>query len=438
MRDRLLFSRKYIKWLIVTFLIGFGLFIRIQNLFHPGFAFDTVYCFYNWGKEAFNQSFGGFWQYYQDWMDYLPGAIYYLMGIYKISLLGGGTAQAFVTTLKIFNCLFDLVIFLSIYHLMILNNKGLFKAILFACVFWVLPANWFISSVWGQIDSVVLALIVVTLILTYIANQQNSLRLIIVGGITFAIAFWIKLQTFLFVPIIGLFFIMVNNWRLCRRFIASFVLASIIIIIPAVTTNSLRLGMNLLTPFTRQDRLSRSASDFWVLINTNFDSTQRLLSQLPITYGVIAIVVFSIIIIGLLVYKRKNVWWNKYDFTILLFWGVLFLLSYFIFMPKMYERYLYPGLILLFILIPFIKSSRYQLAVIIAATIANIGSFINLIDVYHYWNYTTPEWVGTLWQSISFNPFRFAAGIILLSYIILIGIYIKLPKPKSLKDLLRT
>jgi len=437
MRFRLLLSREKLKWLIPLGLIMFGIIIRGQNLFHGGFTFDTITCFYTWGKTAYDQGFRGFWQYYMEWMDYLPGAIYYLMGIYRVSLLGGGTEQAFVTTLKVFNCFFDVIISVGIYYLMILARKDQFKAVLVAGLFWILPANWFISGVWGQIDSVVMGLIVISLVLLFVSHQKNSQFAIVFAGILFAISFWIKLQAFLFFPIIGLFFIMINNWKLCRRFIAGFILTSVIIIIPAMATNSLRLGMNLLAPFTRQDRLSRSASDFWVFINSNFDSSQRVISQLPITYEIVAVTVFTLIVLGLLLYKLKYIGWKKFDFTILLFWGVLFLFSYFIFMPKMYERYLYPGLVLLFVLIPFVKSSWHQLVVIIGAMIASIGSFINLIDVYHYWNYTTPEWVSDLWNIIPFNQFRLAAGIILLSYLILIVIYLKLPNPKSLKDLLR-
>ncbi|MCL2572552.1 MAG: glycosyltransferase family 39 protein, partial [Defluviitaleaceae bacterium] len=357
-------------YIIGLLLIGF--IVRVLA-FQSGFMFtNDVNLFQFWGQAAFEH---GLSQIYTavDFIDYPPGYIYVLYVLGAMSARFGwerlSTIFNFFTFLPAI--LADLGIGYIIYRIAAYGrltrtaedkaeNKEKPKDLPIAATIWGLkmaalwvlnPAVILISAVWGQVESVFVIFLLVSLLLL-------RERKIIASYILFGIAILIKAQSLFLGPIylftaitylldskepseLGGYKIPGKAYVRLFAAIGTAVALMAVLMIPFVPGVNIMPVIELYTsglgtyPFA-----SVNAFNFWALFGRNwvaFDNT-----FLGITYSwwgfIIALIIAALTFIAL--YRDRVLYEGRHFFLIV---GALFALI-FIFMVRMHERYLFPAL----------------------------------------------------------------------------------------------
>ncbi len=134
--------------ILILLAVGFALRLIIAYLLPgSGFANDLA-SFRGWANDLFTNGLSGFYQ-RPGFHDYTPGYLYYLWVL-------GGLARVFPTLdlVKIPAILSDLAIGWLIWSMILELGGGRRAAILGAVLYLFVPITWFDSVVWGQVDSV--------------------------------------------------------------------------------------------------------------------------------------------------------------------------------------------------------------------------------------------------------------------------------------------
>jgi hypothetical protein len=134
--------------ILILLALGFALRLIIAYLLPgSGFANDLA-SFRGWANDLFANGLSGFYQ-RPGFHDYTPGYLYYLWVL-------GGLARVFPTLdlVKIPAILSDLAIGWLIWSMILELGGGRRAAILGAALYLFVPITWFDSVVWGQVDSV--------------------------------------------------------------------------------------------------------------------------------------------------------------------------------------------------------------------------------------------------------------------------------------------
>jgi hypothetical protein len=134
--------------ILILLALGFALRLIIAYLL-PGSGFaNDVASFRGWANDLFTNGLYGFYQ-RPGFHDYTPGYLYYLWVL-------GGLAHVFPTLdlVKIPAILSDLAIGWLIWSMILELGGGRRAAILGAALYLFVPITWFDSVVWGQVDSV--------------------------------------------------------------------------------------------------------------------------------------------------------------------------------------------------------------------------------------------------------------------------------------------
>jgi len=240
------FNSKNIFYLFSIIFVITSSIIRFQNLWNLGFVFDTTETQYEWGKNAFEMGIPEFYKSYDGFFDYLPGNLLFLYFVRFFSFIFGSNEFAFVTTLKLFA--WGIEIFLAFWLFKL--SKSIFKQnytpFFLASLSLILPSLFFVSSIWGQNDSIVIILSMLSLffalksrneevskdfinlensnhtnypkslnnfkisIFNIITNFTNSANL---SALFFVVSLWFKLQTVLVLPILLLVLAKDLSWK---------------------------------------------------------------------------------------------------------------------------------------------------------------------------------------------------------------------------------
>jgi len=354
-------------------LLAIGIIVRVISAvvaFQSGFLFtNDVNIFQFWGQELYAVGFSRFYATVH-FCDYPPGFLYYLYVIGWLSAQFGwerlSPALNFFTYMPAM--IADLGIGYIIYRVVAygrltrpkgqekpgdLHIKITVKAIIMSAL-WVLnPAVILISSVWGQVESV----FVVFLLLSLLLLREKKL---LASYLLFAVAIIIKAQSLFLAPVylFSAFAYFMDNlvktdaagnktrvvlpmaWiRLAVAILASVVLMVLLMlpfsqgfnIMPVVRLYTGGLGTY---PFT-----SVNAFNFWGLV-TNVGYAWRHMEPHHVVAGVIITVALIIGAIAAL-YRDHTRYGGRHYFFIV---GALLALI-FIFSVRMHERYLFPALL---------------------------------------------------------------------------------------------
>lgn len=208
-----IFSKKFLFYFCVILIFVLGLYFRIKTIYNYGFYFDTVYTMYNWAKIIDENGYIPFWQYFEDlsknyeidYFDYLPASVGYIYLVYILSkpitnLFNLEPQLGFVLTLKFINLISDLLLILVVYKLLNrIDIKSIPLKIFISSLFFVLPSIWSISVMWGQLD--VLIMLVILTLFNRILGEMNDWEYFL-WGIVFAVLLNFKVHVLIYLPII--------------------------------------------------------------------------------------------------------------------------------------------------------------------------------------------------------------------------------------------
>lgn len=265
-----------------------------------------------------------------------------------------------------------------------------------ASLFLFNPAVIYNSTIWGQTDSLINLLSLIGIYFVYRRKFTFGIFLFL-GSLLFKMSLLIYFPVFLW-----LLFLNRHQWQKWLLAIFLFLLFLILISLPFSGFNPswfFHLYRDLV--FNRQgNMLCGNAFNLWLIIFGV--SLSRQSTPLLSSLGLIIFLLFTLPI--LFKFSRQKI-------TSKNIWQILFFLSFgsFLFLTNMHERYLYPLLPLL----PLLLFHRFLgLKTII------IISFLHLLNLYNLWFYPAIPWLKSLLESTNYLLPR-------LISLIFIGIYIK-------------
>lgn len=228
---KLAFSQDRIekKYLYFIVLVVIGLVVRfVLCAVYKGHATDMS-CWRGWGGLIAEQGPAKF--YVDNWCDYPPGYMLVCGILYRVaSLFPEGPFHLFVYMVPAFLC--DILS-----GFLILNRAKRFSlgdkpALLLSALIVLNPAAVFLSGAWGQIDSILTALLIGTFLILNMSREKPHYRLF--AGLLYGLAIVMKWQALIFGPVLALMYVMtgVDQWK-TKKFSAH-VLWSVAAVIGAV------------------------------------------------------------------------------------------------------------------------------------------------------------------------------------------------------------
>ena len=361
-------------WPILLLVIVFAILIRaIVAMAFEGYATDVA-CFKGWAITAYEYGPAGFYT-SGVYADYPPGYMYilYVLGwirdVFNIDAMGA----LFTLIVKLPSIVAEVVLAVFIYKT---ASRQIGKTFGLLCAAFLLfnPAMFFNSSVWGQIDAVFILFIVLTL--SHL-KKENYLM----GALFFSIAFLIKPQAVLFLPVVGLayFYAVFKKGGLKKALVGIFG--------GAVVTAAVFFAMVL--PFTGNQDIgwifekykstiafyqyaSLDAFNLFALVGANFvDSTQPFLMMTYSQWGTIFIALICVTVIFLQ--------WKTRQHRPLFDLAAFLVISVFMLAHSMHERYILPALACLIFAYVY---SRDPVTLFFAAAFSITALFNEMIVLY--------------------------------------------------------
>ena len=197
------------KYWIFPIIVYIGFVIRfILCAKFKGHATDMV-CWQAWGSRIVSDGTHGF--YVNNWCDYPPGYMLVCGFLYRISSDIEGAPESvrlFIYMMPAFLC--DVLSGLLVLTTAKRFRLGKELALLLAGLIVMNPAAVFLSGAWGQIDSILTAMLIGTFLLFDRSREHAFLR--IIAAILYTLAILVKWQALIFGPVLALMFIATGLW----------------------------------------------------------------------------------------------------------------------------------------------------------------------------------------------------------------------------------
>ena len=314
-----------------------------------GFHSDIA-CFKSWSAAAAN-NFIAIYDKNENWfIDYPPGYMYVLFILGKIRDIFSipSDSNLFLTIIKLPSILSDVACGVILYHMTGSagsNHRFTERArLLIAAVYLFNPVVFFISTVWGQVDSI-LALLVLCATLAYLGGRYYK------SGILYALAVLLKPQGIIFLPVA--FFMLLQKFiadkdiKPALKMIMSALATAVIIILPFSIRHGPLWILHLYTDtLTGYMLATMNAFNFFALAGANWlNDSEIFIGVSYATWGMIAIVV-STLLTGFFIFSADERCGKRGAYAMLM-GSALIIYSVVTFGHRMHERYFYPVLPLL-------------------------------------------------------------------------------------------
>lgn len=347
-------------------ILSAGFFVRIVFAFlYSGHPTDMA-CFNSWSDMLKTDGFSAF--YTSDaFTDYPPGYMYilYILSFIK-DIFGYDTIFTYVI-LKLPAIISDLFIGYLIYKICEKYDNNKSKILL--CSFFVFnPAVILNSSVWGQVDSVFTALVVLTL---YLMTCKKT----ILAYFVYAITLFIKPQALFYAPVIlcGIIEnVFINNFsskKLLLNIIGAIMALSCLVVlsVPFGINNVAEQYINTLASY---NYASVNAYNLWTALGLNWSPVTPVFSF----FGYMFITLIVILCIYLFFKKTSK---NKFFILSAFICFAVFTLS-----VKMHERYAFPVIALLLCAYA-ISSKKEEMYLYFGVSMLQ---FVNTFDVLFFYD----------------------------------------------------
>ena len=370
---------KFIKenLLIISLFLG-GFLIRLGLMFIDS-SFD-INNHISWAQDAYSRGFSGFYEtqsrevYAWLYPNYPPLSIliFYLVFIIKqpvFNLLWWlnlkipffpskiftflGTRDYTVGFYKIPAIIFDLVLACILYlfsnKLFPKNNN---KHLVTVSLVLFNPIFFYVSSLWGQIETIVLSFFLISIYLLIFSKKP------ILSFIFFVLSFLVKPVIIIFLPVYLIYFFKNYGWK---KIISSLIIGNVIFwfsFFPFYKSGNIFI-YPYLTYFNKiilsqsMDRVSNSAFNFWSINSQLMQIKEKVMIVGPLSYqtlGITMVIVFYIMVISLYFKETKSITAFFYSMFLTGF-------SYIMFATKMHERYFI--YLLPFIFLVSLKEKKY-------------------------------------------------------------------------------
>lgn len=245
------------------------------------------------------------------------------------------------------------------------------------------PALFFNTSIWGQFDG---SATLFLLLSTYLILVKKSPEL---SAISFAIAWAIKPQALAFAPIFGMIMLTQLNYKKWFTSSLAFAMTSLFLYWPFFPNDPILGFFEINKAMTGIFKCTTCyAFNFWGMFGNWQDDQQKLFQITYLQWGIVLLFLSFIPILFLKPFKKR------FQEPFVYITAAISIFSFFIFLTRMHERYLFPMFPFLLLAALFLKSQR--LLIIYAFT--SLIYFFNQYLAYGYYNYILPQ------KTDIFNP----------------------------------
>ncbi|MBS7298393.1 MAG: glycosyltransferase family 39 protein [Eubacteriales bacterium] len=334
-------------------LLATGIVVRyIGATIYPGYISD-MNCFKGWSDMMYKLGPGGFYT-SEKFTDYPPVYMYVLWLIGAIRNLIPMSAMATNLIIKTPAIICDVVISALLFRLA--NRKIGEKAGYFAAVLWLFnPAVFINSSLWGQVDSVFMLLVLLTLMLVMEKRLVPSFFI-------FAVSVMLKLQALFYTPILLLAIVEETIYPQFKpkellRYIGFGVLAilfALAICVPFGLSNVIEQCIGTLSSYQYG---SVNAYNMWSALGFNWAKLSPAMSFIG-TALIVAVVIAAVVFFFRMESESKYFWLGGF-----ICFGVFTLAV------KMHERYAFPAMLLLLCGFLLDRKSKQKIWIYLAVTV---------------------------------------------------------------------
>ncbi len=290
--------------------------------------------------------------------DYPPFAVYILgiVGWISKSFSLTGNHYWFTFLIKLPSLICDIATAWLI--LTLIRKKNPLVSLLLSGVYMMLPVVIYNSAYWGQMDSCYAFMMLLTFYLAAVRKQPEFAAVLVTAS------FLTKAQTIAFIPLLLFYLFQKYDWRRILRTILVALIAGVIIILPF----NMGKPLTWIFDFYRSQAnlypyASFYAANFLTLLGGHAIKDNNLIFG-PVSYYYLGIFIFLTTTAWSCYYyhrKRTN------DALALTMAIVAF--AFFLFFPRMHERYLFPAFAFLLTAIGYYKDRKlYLIAVLLSLT----------------------------------------------------------------------
>ncbi len=426
---------------VLSFILGTVL--RLATMQGLGYYFDMVETQYTWATNAVDMGFFSFWNNYNDPYDYMPGSLLLLMGVELVGRVFGGGEYGFVYTLKSFNWLAEILLIVSLIYYARRQNINRNRIYIVASIVYILPSLWFVSNIWGQMDSFIVLLMLISVMLMFWNKNSPGGRLFFWSGLIIGISFIIKLQTFLLFPVLVAFHLSLRNKQLFTSQLYGFLLPVVTTLSLCTAINWYRTGVVVFAPVWRQNTITNGAASLWPLLGMHGKGSDLFFNNthVPVSVSLAGIFLYALLMVVFYL-KIRHITFRTFfaasinlkrffptifpsNFTLQQFTFLMIMNSgfYYMLFTKMHSRYLHIATIFSLFSLFIIKKARFKYELVIPVLVIQFSYFINQMDVFKGGS-NEPSWPGSFILNANFDTLAFASLINLLCLLWLYRLYI--------------
>lgn len=336
--------------------------VRVMLFPLKGYAVDTT-DFISWFNTAAQHGIRPFYS-AAGFADYPPFNVFVF---WLFGSLANAVHMSMATMVKIVPNLFDLAIAGLIYFFV--RKQATFKiALIAAAVYAFNPAVLFNSAVWGQFDAVYTFFLVLSLILALKSKPELS-------AASFALGILTKPQGIALAPLIAFFIYKKNGLKSFLFSVGVFAAVVFLVILPFEWNNGnpvTFLSNIYLNGYSYYHYTSINAFNLWGMFGMWVPDGNLAI----VGWGMFgALAVFTLYVLN----KRFKVSGDM----LVVFSAFILLFGFFMLPTRIHERYLFPAISVLALMLPFVKKTRALYVLVSATFFANVSYVLYWLNSYY-------------------------------------------------------
>ena len=358
------FSFEKREVLVLATLLVIAFMVRFAFFSNQGYAEVDTRDFMIWFQTA--ADYGPRTFYSNTWCDYPPFNIYFfwIFGLLAKSLSLFGTSL-FTYVMKLPPNLFDMATSVLIFAFV--RKRLDFKmALLTTALYAFNPAVIFNAAVWGQFDAIYTFFLVLSLMLALASKPELS-------AVTFTLGILTKPQSIALLPLIAFLILRKKGWRRLLTSILAGAATIFTVIIPFEWSNPITFLSDIyLGAYGGYAYTSINAFNMWALGGLWVPDGNLFI------LGWVLFGAFTVLTLYVL-HKRLSV----SSEALVLFSAFMLLFGFFMLPTRIHERYLFPAISIIVLLVPFVKKTRFLYVVLTTTLLINqayVLSFLNSAD----------------------------------------------------------
>ena len=353
--------------IILLVLLLFSVLIRVLLFPVPG-AEGDLYYFGQWFHAAADRGPRSF--YNTNWgdygvvfCDYVPFNVYlfWVFGSLAKALSLFGT-PAIVYLIKLLPTIFDTATVFLIFAFV--RKRFDFKASLVTAALYAFnPAVILDSAIWGQFDAIYTFFLLLSLLLLLGSKPKLS-------AVAFTIGLLTKPQSIALAPLLVFVILRKYGWRRLLTSLLTAVATIFAVIVPMEWSNPVTFLWKLyFGAYSGYSETTVNAFNVWALGGLRQPDTQMFLTAGWVMFGIVT--AFTLYVL----HKRLD----TSDELPILFAAFMLFFSFFMLPTRMHERYLFPALSVLALMLPFSKKIRPYYGALTFTLFANMASVLYFI-----------------------------------------------------------